>query len=412
MRSNDARALAKQYDSADPLRGFRDRFVIEDPDLIYLDGNSLGRLPKQSAKLLTDVVQEQWGKGLVRSWSDHWIDKPRLIGEKIGALIGAEPGEVLVCDSTSVNFYKLALAALHCRRDRPHIVTDTSNFPSDLYVLQGCAKQTGHTVKILNGEEVEEALDNRTALLALTHTEFKSGFIQPMSRLTARAHEIGALTLWDLSHSVGVMPIDLRAAHVDLAVGCTYKYLNGGPGAPAFLYARKELQKELQNPIWGWFGQKNPFEFALDYSPADGLQRFASGTPSVLSLMPVEIGVDLVLEAGINPIREKSVKQTQFLVQLWEAFLAEHDVTLNSPRNAEQRGSHVSLGHPEAYRVDQALINDMKVVPDFREPDNIRLGVSPLYTTYGELAEATLRLKTILAERTYERYSSRRGGVT
>ena len=404
--------IAREMDSQDVLVGFRDEFVIDDPELIYLDGNSLGRLPKRTALMMREVVDRQWGERLVRGWSEGWVDLPRRVGAKIARLIGAQEDEVLVCDSTSINFYKLTMAALEVQSGRKQIVTDSGNFPSDVYLLQGCAKQFGHTIDIVEPEVVAAALNAQTALLTLSHVSFKSGFIQPMDILTKAAHEAGALTLWDLSHSVGAIPIDLNGAGADLAVGCTYKYLNGGPGAPAFLYVRKDLQEKLLNPIWGWFGQKNAFDFSLEYTPADGLQRFMAGTPPILSLAAVEYGVDLILEAGIDRLRAKSIRQTEFLIELWEAFLEPHGFTLNSPRDSRHRGSHVSFGHPDAFRIDQALIHDMNVVPDFRTPDNIRFGVTPISTTFTELVDAVLRTRRVVDDRLFEKYSAERAGVT
>jgi kynureninase len=399
-------------DTKDPLAPFRDEFVFDDPSLIYLDGNSLGRLPKRTAALMRGLVEEQWGGRLVRGWGEHWIDLPQRLGAKIASLIGAQPDEVLVCDSTSVNFYKLAMAALGLRPDRVSIVTDNANFPSDLYLMQGCAKQLDRELLVVEPHEVPEALNNRTALLSLSHTSFKTGLIHPMADLTRAAHDSGALTLWDLSHSVGAVPLDLNGSNADLAVGCTYKYLNGGPGAPAFLYVRRDLHEGMENPIWGWFGQKNAFDFSLRYEPANAIQRFMAGTPPILSMAAVECGVDLILEASMPALREKSTRQTEFLIQLWEENLAPLGVTLNSPRDAKVRGSHVSLGHPNAFAIDQALIHDMNVVPDFRAPDNIRLGVTPISTTFEELVLAIQRIKMVIDERIYEKYSSGPTGVT
>ncbi len=399
-------------DSVDPLGAFRDEFVIEDPDLIYLDGNSLGRLPKRSIKRMRDLVEVQWGGRLVRGWGEDWIDLPNRIGAKIAKLIGASSDEVLVCDSTSVNFFKLAMAALEFQKGRSEIVTDSANFPSDVYLLQGCAKQTGHTLHVCEPEQIGEKLGPNTALLTLSHVSFKSGHLHSMRDLTAKAQACGARVLWDLSHSVGALPIELNACHADLAVGCTYKYLNGGPGAPAFLYVRRDLQEKLLNPIWGWFGQTNPFGFSLDYQPAAGIQRFMVGTPPVLSLAAVECGVDLMLEAGIEQLRAKSVEQTEFLIELWRQLLQPLGFSLNSPASSSDRGSHISLGHPNAFQIDQCLIEEMKVIPDFRHPDNIRLGVTPISTTFFVLAEAMLRIKKTVDSGAYKKYPTVAKGVT
>jgi kynureninase len=259
---------------------------------------------------------------------------------------------------------------------------------------------------------VAAALDAETALVALTHTSFKSGYIYDMPAITAAAHRAGAVMLWDLSHSVGSVPVDLNAAGADLAVGCTYKYLNGGPGSPAFLYVRRDLQERLLNPIWGWFGQRGQFDFKLDYEPGPGLQRFLVGTPPMLSLAAIEPAVDLMLEAGLDRLRAKSIQQTEYLIGLWEARLKPLGVSLNSPRDPARRGSHVSLGHPEGLRIDRALIEEMNVVPDFRYPDNIRLGVAPLYTRFVDIYEGLTRLERVIVEKRYEKYPVERPEVT
>lgn len=415
------REYALELDRRDPLAGFRTRFVLDEP-LIYLDGNSLGRLPIAARELAHDLVGWQWGRQLIRGWNDGWLDLPQRIGAKIARLLGAGADEVLVADSTSVNLYKLASAALHLQSKRQTIVTDDLNFPSDLYVLQGVCEQARpsarlHIVHSPDGITVSEdalaaALDEDTALLALSHTAFKSGFTYDLTAIACRAHAVGALMLWDLSHSAGAVPIDLTAAGADLAVGCTYKYLNGGPGAPAFLFIRRDLQGALHNPIAGWFGRADPFAFALDYQPASGLQRFLSGTPPVLSLALIEPGVDLLLEAGLERLRAKSVAQTEYLIALWEERLAPLDFTLRSPRDAAQRGSHVALGHHEGWRISKALIDREGVIPDFRLPDNLRVGVCPLYTSFVELYDAVAALQRVASQRIYEAYLTERAGAT
>ena len=398
----------------DLLALFRDRFVLTDPELIYLDGNSLGRLPRAAVERLRDAVERGWGDQLIRGWAD-WYDLPQRLGAKIARLVGAKPGEVICCDSTSVNFYKLVMAALAMQEGRTKIVTDDLNFPSDLYLLQGCAAQRpGTRIEVVKSEDqihsgpIEEALDEDTALLTLSHVSFKSGFRHDMARLTRAAHEKGVLVLWDLSHSVGAMPIELGEA--DFAVGCTYKYLNGGPGAPAFLYVREDLQEKATNPIWGWFGQNRPFDFSLDYQGAPGLDAMLVGTPPILSMLAIEAGVDMILEAGLDKIRAKSKRLTEFMVEQWEEHLPEME--LRSPRNPQQRGSHISLGHPDGYAIDRALIEAKKVIPDFRAPDNIRFGFSPLYTTFGEVEEAVRRTKDVIESGLYRDYAVAKGVVT
>ncbi len=411
---------AQELDRRDPLARWRDEFVIDDPDLIYLDGNSLGRLPKRSAARVREVVEREWGQRLIRGWGDGWLTAPQRIGAQIARLIGAAADEVIVGDSTTVNLFKLVMAALHARPDRRKIVTDDLNFPTDVYVLQGAAKLAGNRLDVVRSEDgitvpsaaLAAAIDADAALVELTHTAFKSGYVYDMKTITEAAHRAGALMLWDLCHSVGAMPLALDACGVDLAVGCTYKYLNGGPGAPAFLFVRRDLQEQLLSPIWGWFGQRGQFDMTLDYQPAPGITRFLAGTPTLLSLAAVEPSVEMILEAGIDRLREKSVRQTEYLMALWEEMLAPLGVKLNSPRDATCRGSHVSLGHPEGLRIDRALIEEMRVIPDFRFPDNIRLGIAPLYTSYADVYEGIARLRRVIVERRYEKYPHARPAVT
>ncbi len=420
MISNEA-DHARGLDDQDELRAFRDRFVFSDPRLIYLDGNSLGRLPKAAVELSRALVEREWGERLIRSWNESWLGLPERIGGKIARLIGAGADEVIVADSTSVNLFKLALAALRVNAHRLKIVTDDLNFPSDVYVLQAVANLVGRgrTLEVVRSpdgvsmpmDRLHAAIDADTALVSLSHVSFKSGFAYDLSAVTDVAHRARAVVLWDFSHSVGVMPIDLALVGADLAVGCTYKYLNGGPGAPAFLYVRRDWQDVALNPLAGWFGHADPFDFGLDYRPAAGLRRFLTGTPPVLSLAPIEPGVDLVLEAGLDRIRAKSVRQTEFLIELWEEHLKPLGFALNSPREARRRGSHVSLGHDDAYRIDQALIHRFQIIPDFRPPDNLRLGVCPLSTTFAELHATVIALRQIVLERLYEQYPCDRRGV-
>jgi kynureninase len=413
---------ARELDDRDPLARFRSDFVNSDRDLIYLDGNSLGRLPRRTAMRMHEVVEREWGDRLIRGWNEGWYRDASRIGAKIASIIGADEDEVIIADSTSVNLFKLVVAALRVRPDRHEIVTDALNFPSDLYVMQGAAEIAVPRRRVcvvpsadgmtIDAEGLYRTIHADTALVSLTHTAFKSGFVHDMAAITQHAHAAGALVLWDLCHSAGVIPIELKRHSVDLAVGCTYKYLNGGPGAPAFLYVRRDWQEQLLNPIWGWFGQRAPFEFSLTYEPASGIDRFLAGTPPVLSLSAVEPGVDLVLEAGVDRLRAKSVLQTEYLIALWQEWLQPLGVELQSPREPDRRGSHVSLGHPEGLRIAKSLIDDMRVLPDFRAPDNIRFGVAPLYTSFCEIHEAMQRLRRVIESRMYERHSSERLGVT
>lgn len=413
---------AQTLDEQDSLHHFRERFVITDPNLIYLDGNSLGRLPHTAVEQADRLVKQQWGERLIRSWNEGWFEAPERIGAKIAQLIGAKPHEVIVADSTSVNLFKLGVAALRQQTGRSTVLTDTLNFPSDVYILQGVIDLLGqqHALEIVPSvdgirgpvEALKAKLNPQTALLTLSHTVFKSGYTYDMADLTAAAHEVGALVLWDLSHSVGAVPIQLNAAQVDMAIGCSYKYLNGGPGAPAFLYLREDLQEQFKNPISGWMGQANLFDFGLDYQPAPGLRNFLTGTAPLASLLLIEPGVDLLLEAGMDRLRAKSVQQTEYLITLWQHWLEPLGFSLNTPREADSRGSHVSLGHAEGLRIDLALINDMNVLPDFRAPDNIRLGIAPLYNSFTEIYTAMSRLRQVVREGFFEKYPQSSPTVT
>lgn len=418
--------FALEMDRADALAAFRDEFVIDDPDLIYLDGNSLGRLPKRTVAPLHAAVEQAWGQRLIRGWNEGWIELPQRLGAKIARLIGAQPDEVLVTDSTSVNLFKLAVAALQARPGRPKIVSDVFNFPSDLYIMQGIIDLLGgqHRLALVPSADtitmdtgaITAAIDADTALVSLTHVAFKSAYLYDMATITAEAHQAGALTLWDLSHSAGAVPLDLNGWNVDLAVGCGYKYLNGGPGAPAFLYVRRDLQHTLNHPIWGWLASAQPFAFGLEYTPAPNIGRFGISTPPVLSMTALEPALDILLEAGMERLRVKSLQQTEYLIFLFDRWLSPLGFSLGSPRLASQRGSHVSIRHPEGYRINRALIEAeppaVKVIPDFREPDNIRLGIAPLYNSFADIHCALSRIKTIVDERAYERFSVERLAVT
>ncbi|NTU63776.1 MAG: aminotransferase class V-fold PLP-dependent enzyme, partial [Chloroflexi bacterium] len=331
MTTRIDRDYALELDRQDELASFRDEFVIDDPELIYLDGNSLGRLPKRSTARLQQAIEHEWGSRLIRGWNEGWFTLPQRVGAKIAQLIGAQADEVIAADSTSVNFFKLVIAALRARPGRSKIITDDLNFPSDVYLLQGAIDLLGnchrlHAVHSEDGlsvstDQLRDAIDDDTALVTLTHTAFKTGYVYDMATITEAAHRVGALMLWDLSHSVGALPLALNEGEVDLAVGCTYKYLNGGPGSAAFLYVREDLQEEVLNSIWGWFGQKGQFDFGLQYQAASGMNRWQVGTPSILALSAVEPAIDLLLEAGIDRLRAKSIAQTEYLIGVWEELL-------------------------------------------------------------------------------------------
>ena len=396
-------AVAEVLDAADVLVPYRDRFVNTDTELVYLDGNSLGRLPQRAIDIADDTVGRQWGDRLIRSWNEGWWELQLELGDRLALIIGASPGEVIISDSTSVNIFKLSAAAVRARPGRTKIVTDDLNFPTDVYVLDGVARLLGLELQIVgsdgvNGpvEALSEAIDETTALVALSHTAFKSGYTYDLGGITSLAHEAGALVLWDASHSVGALPIDFNDTDADLAVGCTYKYLNGGPGSPAFIYVRKDLQDILENPITAWWGHADPFGFGLEFEPISGIRRFHAGTMPTLSLAPVEAGIDDVVEAGIGPIRDKSVALSEYLIEQFEEHLEPLGFGLASPRDADMRGSHVSLSHGEAWPITRAIIERAKVLPDFPTPDNLRLGLSPLYTTFVEVHTGIQRIKRVV----------------
>jgi kynureninase len=409
------RALA--LDEADPIASLRDAFVNDDPELIYLDGNSLGRLPKATPDRIARLVRDEWGSGLVRSWRT-WVDLPYTVGDLIGSsLLGADAGQVVVSDSTTVNLYKLAAAALDARPGRTVIVADDDNFPTDRYVLEGLAAQRGLELRLVHADiddgldlgVLREAVGDDTALVSLSHVAYRSGALLEMAAVNEIVHDAGALMLWDLCHSAGSVPVELDSSGTDLAVGCTYKYLNGGPGAPAFLYVRKELQDTLRQPIWGWFGQKNQFAMGPEYDPAPGIDHFLAGTPPIIGITAVEEGVRLLAEAGIERLRAKGLALTAYVMELAEAWIPGLD--LATPADPRRRGSHVSLRHPDAWRLAQALIED-KVIPDYRTPDRLRLGPAPVSTSFTEVWDALNRLRRIVDDKTYERFSADPGRVT
>lgn len=403
---------AVELDRLDRLARFRERYVFTDPDLIYLDGNSLGRLPTRAGEIARRVVQHEWGDRLIRSWNEGWWDLQQTLGDRLSPLVGAAPGEVIISDSTSVNLFKLATAALEARPGRLKVVTDDMNFPTDIYVLQGVAEAHGARVEIVPSQSsgdplalLEDAIDETTALVSLSHTAFKSGYLYDLQAVTDMAHRSGAMILWDLSHSVGVMPIDLGNAGADLAVGCTYKYLNGGPGSPAFLYVRSDLQERLTNPITAWWGHAEPFAFDLEFRPIEGIRRFHTGTMPVVALAAIEAGVDDVIEAGLPSIRAKSVALCEYLLGQWETHLALIGFAIASPRDPERRGAHVGLSHPEAWPITRAMVEAAKVIPDFRTPDTIRLGLAPLYTSFLDIHTAVQRIRLVVETGVYRDYT-------
>jgi len=414
------RGQAEALDLADPLSAYRERFVRPDPQLIYLDGNSLGRLPIDTGRRLAEAVDEQWGRGLIRSW-EAWIELSQAIGDEIAAgIVQADPGEIVLSDSTTVNLYKLAAAALDARPGRRVLLTDDDNFPTDSYVFQGLVQARGLELRVietdldvgLSTDAVRAALDQDVALASFSHVAYRSGAVADLHGVTAAVHDVGALVLWDLSHSAGSVHVPLRSSGADLAVGCTYKYLCGGPGAPAYLYVRRELQDTLRQPIWGWFGQRDQFAMDGRYDAAPGIGSFLVGTPPVLSMIGVQEGVRVVAEAGLDAVRAKGMALTSYLVDLADAWLVPLGFRLASPRDPRRRGAHVTLHHPDAWRICRALVERYDVVPDFRTPDRLRLGPAPLTTSYADVWDGLDRLRRLVEAGAHEAYPPQRTRVT
>jgi kynureninase len=385
-----AREDARALDEADPLAGFRDRFML-DEGCTYLDGNSLGCLPISTRARLEEVVSEQWGRRGVRGWDEGWLELPASVGDLIArSALDAAPGQTIVGDSTSVCLYKLACAALDARPGRREIVTDVGNFPTDRYVLEGIARARGLEMKWVDAPAVD-AVGPHTALVSFSHVSYRTASIADMHSISARVRDAGALVLWDLSHSAGSVPLALDEDVAGLAVGCTYKYLHGGPGAPAYMYVSSELQDELRQPIWGWLGRRDPFEMAPGFEAASGMRGFLSGTPPVLGLVAVEEGVKVVGEAGMGAIRDKGIRLTELAISLADSI----EVSVASPRAAERRGAHVAVAHRHARELCRALI-DRGVIVDFRPPDIIRFGFAPLTTRYVDVWDGIEALRELL----------------
>jgi kynureninase len=413
------RTHAELLDAADPLARFRDRFYRAENAPIYLDGNSLGPLPLATKARIAEVVEREWGAGLVGSW-DGWVGLPRETGDLLGQhLLGAAPGQVLVSDSTTVNLYKLAHAALDAQPGRSVIVTDDDNFPTDRYVLQGVAAQRGCELRMIHtdiDDGVSEdallaALGPDVALVSLSHVAYRSGALADLARITGLGHDAGALMLWDLCHSVGAVPVGLDAAGADLAIGCTYKYVNAGPGSPAFLYVRDELQCRFRQPVQGWFGQADQFAMGPAYDPVAGIERFATGTPQIIGTVAVAEGTKLLGEAGIERLRDKSVALTGYLIHLADQWLVPLGFRLASPRADARRGSHVTLTHPQAWQISQALIA-AGVIGDYRTPDRLRLGPAPITTRFTEVWDAIDRLRQLTVDESYASQPARLSAVT
>jgi kynureninase len=391
------------WDLKDPLAGMRDRFALPE-NTIYLDGNSLGALPKATAQRVSRVVKQEWGEDLIRSWNKHdWMGLPQRCGAKIAGLIGAAAHEVVVADSTSINLFKLLAAALRLRPDRRVILSDTGNFPTDLYVAQGLIEllDKGHELRLVAPGEISEAISEDVAVVMLTQTDYRSGRIHNMAEITAGAHAAGALMLWDLAHSAGAFPVDLRGCGVDFAVGCGYKYLNGGPGAPAFLFVAEDLQKDVRPPLSGWMGHEAPFLFDPDYRPAEGIARNLCGTPAILSLSALDEGLDVMRDAGMAAIRHKSVQMTDLFIALVDQNCADFGFRLLSPRDPELRGSQIAFSHEQGYPIMAALI-DRGVIGDFRAPDILRFGFAPLYLRFADVWDAVDILREIMTRKSWD----------
>ncbi|MBB3034574.1 kynureninase [Erythrobacter lutimaris] len=379
---------ARERDATDAIAHFRDRFDLPE-GVIYLDGNSLGPLPRATRERLRTVIDGEWGEGLIRSWNDaDWIGMPQRVGARIAPLIGTQPHEVIACDSVSINLAKLIGAALSLNPDRKVVLSEPGNFPTDLYMIQG---QPGVEQRLAQRDKMIEALDESVALLLLTHVHYKTGEMFDMAALTKAAHDVGAIVLWDLSHSGGAVPVDLNGAGADLAVGCGYKYLNGGPGAPAYAFVAERHHGTFTQPLTGWFGHAKPFAFSDQYEPAPGVTRLLAGTPPVLAMAALESGVELIAEIGMDALVAKSRALSEFFLEC----VADLDLDLVSPRDPAHRGSQLSFRHDNAYALSQALIA-RGVIGDFRDPDILRLGFAPAYLRFEDIAEAARHLAEVL----------------
>jgi kynureninase len=404
--TDDLAALADALDAADSLATFRDHFVGSDDATIiaYLDGNSLGRPLRVTSERIGRFVEEIWGKRLIRAWDEGWMDDPVRIGDQIGRVtLGVAPGQTVVGDSTSVMLYKWIRAAIASQPNRDEIIVDIGNFPTDRFVVEGIAAELDLQPRWLKAEsasgvtveQVAEVIGPRTALIVLSDVAYRSGYLSDVPAITAAAHDHGALVLWDVCHSAGVIPQQFENWHVDLAVGCTYKYLNGGPGSPAFGYLRADLQNRLRQPIQGWMGSAEPFAMAGHYAPSDSIRRFLSGTPSILGMLAIQDMLALIEQVGLEAIRAKSVALTEFAIQVSDRMLDPLGVRVGSPRDPARRGSHVTLEHPD-FRVAIARLWELGVIPDFRPPDGLRIGLSPLSTSFAEVYRGLLAVREVL----------------
>lgn len=403
---------AKELDQEDLLASYKSAFR-QDDSVIYLDGNSLGKMPIKAEKIIQEVVQYQWNERLIRSWNEHWLDLPKRLAAHIAKIVGAKPSEIFVGDSTTIQLYKLAFGALQSQKNRSVILTDKANFPTDKYILQGLISThfTSHTLDMLDtdfsaNEQIMQAMaQQEVALAVLSHVQYKSGFKYDMAGVTRAAKETDTRLIWDVSHAVGAVELEFNRWGVEAAVGCTYKYLNGGPGAPAFLYVREDVQKEWMNPIWGWFSHTQPFQFADTYEAHAGIEQYATGTPSILSLAGMEAGVALTAEVGMQALQAKSQQLMQFLEEMVDAELITLGFSQITPKDHTHRGSHLTLSHADGLQISKALthgINGVSLIPDFRPPSYIRLGLTPLYTSFEDLVRAVELIKEVVVSKKYE----------
>jgi kynureninase len=419
------REYALELDRNDSLAHFRERFLITDPDLCYLDGNSLGRLPHKTITAVSDFLTHEWGREVVTGWG-HWVDEAQPAGDLLArSVLGAGPGQTLVCDTTSVNFYQLCLAAINSRPGRKTIITDAANFPTDRYILDGIAKQLGLNLVIIDNESpgnteneritvdiLKAHMSDDVALVTFEVIQYRSGARNDIKSITDFVRSFGAWMLWDASHAAGAIEMDFDANGVDLAVGCTYKYGNSGPGAPAWLFVSKRVQKELQVPIQGWFGNEDQFGMGPDFVKAEGIRGFQIASPSIIGIRGVQVAFEMIEEATIDAISEKAATGTQLMIDLYDAWLADLGYTLLTSRSADERGGHISLGHPDAARICIALRQFANVIPDYRTPNSIRLAIAPLPTSYTEVWDGFERIRDVTISRKYEEIKGSDSRVT
>ena len=419
------RTAALELDAHDPLREFKNRFVITDPDTCYLDGNSLGRLPHATVKAINDFLTQEWGPEVVAGWG-HWVDEAQSVGDLIGrSALGAGPGQVLACDTTSVNFYQLASAAIRARPDRKTIIIDAANFPTDRYIMQGLADQLGLKLITIDNEDptisdhelitpeiLKKYMSDDVALVSLEVVQYRSGARQDIKAINDLAKSYGALMLWDAAHAIGSVAMDFDKNGVELAVGCTYKYGNSGPGAPAWLYVSKQMQNELRVPIQGWFAQRDQFAMGPTFERDESIRGFQIASPSLMGLRCIKTSFEMIEEAGIAEIEKKAAQGTAMMIELYEQWLAPLGFTLNTPRNHNQRGGHISLVHSEAEKIAIALRKFANVIPDYRVPNSIRVAISPLATSYVEVYDGFQRIRDLVSTRQYEKVTTGGSRVT